>query len=696
MARKLLMRQISNCNDAGFTRWKGFLVMQGAPIALVRFMSRSLSIQSRLMLALIALAAGVAATLLLGAWLQSRAKDAARIEVAAQRIISTFDQIMAAELLRMETVARSLAMQPGMAPAIRARDAAAMTAVMAPTHAALAAERLLDVASVVVAPSMLVARSTTPLSAPEDIASRRPDVTTAIREARVISGAAVGATVGLAFTAVAPVMDGEGAQRRAVGAVSTFAALDATLVERIRNTTRADILIHAERDGRMARLAGTSPESMLGEALLRAGLNAATPVVAVERGGRSLSVLAHPLRDFSGRPIAVAEIIIDQTQAAAQARRDQWILLAIAAASLVIAILISVLLAAGIARPIQALIGRTEALAAGDADAAVPGTTRGDEMGAMARSVEVLRQTAQRLRAMEAEQRAGQARASEERRQMRDSVAQRFESKLGGIASSLTRASGGLTDAADGMASAVEDTRRQSGVARDAGGNASRNASSAAAATEELAASIAEIARQMAQSSAMSRRAREEAQNTTRQVEALNQAAGQIGDVVRLITDIAGQTNLLALNATIEAARAGEAGKGFAVVASEVKTLASQTAGATDEISRKIAEMRAAAEGNAAAVAQIGSTITALDEIAASIAAAVEQQRAATAEIARGVTLAAQDTETAAGAIRTVEGRAESAGAVALQVRAASAEISTQAAGLRDEMERFVAELRAA
>ncbi len=659
-------------------------------------MSKNLSIPSRLVLAMMLLASGLAAALLAATWWQNRAKDAARVELSAQRITATLTQIISLEQQRLGTLAHSLAVHPALRPALRARDGGAVFDAFAPTHAALAPAGMLDNIAAALAPATLISRSNSRMTGTEEIGGRRPDVATAANEMRPVAGLIFGPTVGLSAAAVVPVIDGEGGQRRAIGTVFAHGSLNGAMLDRIRDAIRADIVLYVERDGTMTRVSGTLPQGVLDQAGLRAGLSGATAPRLLEQGGRSLAVLAYPLRDFSGRAIAVAELVIDQTGPIAQLRRDQWVLLAMIAGCLVIAGLISLLLARGIARPIQALVGRTQALARGDADAPVPGAGRGDEIGAMAGAVEVLRENTLRMRALEAEQQAIQARASVERREMRDAVAQRFEAKLGGIATSLAQASGGLTQSADGMASAVQDTRRESGVARGAGADASRNAASAAAATEELAASIAEIARQMGQSAAMSRRARDEAEATTRQVDALNQAAGQIGDVVRLITDIAGQTNLLALNATIEAARAGDAGKGFAVVASEVKTLASQTAGATEEISRKIAEMSAAAEGNAKAVAQIGITIAGLDEIAATIAAAVEQQRAATAEIARGVTLAARDTETASAAIGTVESRAESAGAVAGRVRDASTEIASQAAGLRTEMERFVAELRAA
>ena len=217
-----------------------------------------------------------------------------------------------------------------------------------------------------------------------------------------------------------------------------------------------------------------------------------------------------------------------------------------------------------------------------------------------------------------------------------------------------------------------------------------------AAATEELSASVGEIGRQVSESNRIAGAAVVQAEATDERIGKLSRAAQRIGDVVKLITAIAEQTNLLALNATIEAARAGEAGRGFAVVASEVKSLASQTAKATDEISSHIAGMQQATEDSVTAIKAIGSTITQVSNIASSIASAVEEQGAATAEIARSVQLVAHGTREAAGNIVQVNRGATETGAASGQVLSSAKSLSAESTRLRDELDRFMASIRAA
>ncbi|MDB5411839.1 MAG: methyl-accepting chemotaxis sensory transducer [Rubritepida sp.] len=654
-------------------------------------MHRLRSIQSRLVLAFMILAGGVAAALLALAWTQQRAQQHAAMGQVTDRLRATTQEIFKLELIRLETLGRAVAADPRLIEATRRADRNAMPALVGPAHGNLVSERLISLIGIATPPALLQYRSLNNLATTEDISRRRPDAVMAAETGRVMNGLA-SARDGLSAASVVPIMEAG----RAVGVVLAQAIVGPDLLGRISAAIRADILIHAPQNGQYARIGGTRAAGLLNPETLETALTGSTTSRLFESEGRSYAVTTLPLADHTGQPVAVAELVLDQTEVVAQAHRNDLILLGAIAAAFLVSALCSFFLARGLARPIHALIRRTETLAQGEADEAIPGMARRDEIGAMARGLEILRSNTLRLRAMEADQRASLAAAATERRQMRETLSRSFEESIGGIAASLAHSAAGLTDAADSMTDAVQDTQRESGIARDAGDDASRNASSAAAATEELAASISEIARQMAQSTMVTRRAIEEANGTKRQVEALNVAATRIGDVVRLIADIAGQTNLLALNATIEAARAGDAGKGFAVVASEVKQLAAQTATATQEIGQKIEEIRIAAEGNANAVGRIGKTIAQLDEIAASIAAAVEQQGAATAEIARSVTSAAGGSAAVSEAITAVERRAEGAGAAADTVRGASADIATQSSGLRTELERFVAQLRAA
>ncbi len=360
------------------------------------------------------------------------------------------------------------------------------------------------------------------------------------------------------------------------------------------------------------------------------------------------------------------------------------------------ALLLSVMVSrAGISRPIARTTDVMSRLATGDTAVAIPGLERGDEIGGMARAMEVFKQNAidrDRMMAAEEEDR----RVKEQRSREVERLVQSFDQSVSGILRTVASAATELEATAQSMLTTADQTKGQAANTAAAAEQASVNVQTVAAATNQLTASITEIGGQVSRSTNIASVAVNEAQQTNERVQGLVAQAQRIGDVVKLITDIASQTNLLALNATIEAARAGEAGKGFAVVASEVKNLANQTAKATDEIASQIASMQEATSGAAAAINGIGDTIGTINEIATIIASAIEEQGSATGEIARNVQEAARGTHLVTTNITEVSDGAAQTGSAATQVRGAAGELSRQSENLRAEVERFLAGIRAA
>ncbi|WP_083909505.1 methyl-accepting chemotaxis protein [Rhodopseudomonas sp. B29] len=358
---------------------------------------------------------------------------------------------------------------------------------------------------------------------------------------------------------------------------------------------------------------------------------------------------------------------------------------------------LAVLLGRGISRPMQTMCAAMRRLAGGDFEVVLPGLGRRDEIGEMAAAVEAFKVEAARKAAQDAEAREQGAAASREaRRAELIGIADEFESAVGAIVAHVSEAAEQLARAADSLTSTAESTQTLSGAAAEASRQASANVQSVATATEELSASVGEIGRQVGQSSSIAAGAVEQAHQTDGRIGKLTQAADQIGAVVQLINAIAEQTNLLALNATIEAARAGDAGRGFAVVAAEVKSLATQTAKATEDISTQVAEMQQATRDSVAAIKSIGDTITEISTISASIASAVAQQGAATREIAGSVQSVAHGTEQVAGNILAVNRGAADTGTASEQVLQSARSLSSESARLRSELDRFMANIRAA
>jgi methyl-accepting chemotaxis protein len=358
---------------------------------------------------------------------------------------------------------------------------------------------------------------------------------------------------------------------------------------------------------------------------------------------------------------------------------------------------LAVLLGKGISRPMIAMCKAMRELAGGNFDVVLPGLGRKDELGEMASAVEEFKMQAIAKAERDAAEHDEQNKASAAaRRAELIRFADDFEQAVGSIVANVSASAVQLEAAAGTLTRTAESTQSLSSQAAGASEEASSNMQSVASATEELSASVDEIGRQVQESNRIAEAAVLQAEQTDGRIGKLSRAAQEIGDVVKLITAIAEQTNLLALNATIEAARAGEAGRGFAVVASEVKSLASQTAKATDEISSHIAGMQGATQESVAAIKEIGGTIAQISTIASTIASAVEEQSSATQEIARSVQTVAQGTHEAAANILEVNRGAAETGSASGNVLDSARTLSTESTRLREELDRFMANIRAA
>ena len=368
--------------------------------------------------------------------------------------------------------------------------------------------------------------------------------------------------------------------------------------------------------------------------------------------------------------------------------------LAIAFAAFV-ALLAGFWLTRSVAKPIRGMTTAMGRLADGDMAASIPAIGRRDEVGQMAQAVQVFKDSMIEAERLSAERAAAQETQIARTKRI-DGLTSAFDAAVKEVLQGVSNAAEEMNATAQSMSSIAEETRGRATSASSASTQTSSNVQTVASAAEQLSGSISEISRQVQQSAKSSREAVGQATETQETVHRLARSAERIGEVVNLISDIAEQTNLLALNATIEAARAGEAGKGFAVVASEVKSLATQTTKATEEIGQQIAEIQGATGGAVEAIEVIAKTVEELSGIAGSISAAVEEQTAATDEIARNVQEAASGTGEVTRTLADVNGSADETSQVAGQVLSAVEELGRQTDGLRSEVDSFLESVKAA
>jgi len=412
--------------------------------------------------------------------------------------------------------------------------------------------------------------------------------------------------------------------------------------------------------------------------------------------GRAFMTAYFPIANPSGKVIGVLYVGIPTAQFEAMlGRAIQTMAIAAVFAALVV-LLLTMLIVRRVTGPLSSVTASLTAIANGKNDIEIDCHDRADEIGEIARTVAVFKSNSQERQRLREQQATATAAAAEQRKAELRSFVDEFQASVGGMIDRVQTSASDFERVARQLTETARTTAALSGQSADASETASEHVRAAASASDELSSSISEIARRVEQSNGIAAEAVQQAAATDARITELSEAGNRIGDVVKLITSIAEQTNLLALNATIEAARAGDAGRGFAVVAQEVKSLAGQTAKATEEISSHIGNMQVATAESVEAIKAIGETIERISEIATAISAAVEQQHAATQNIATSVRAAAGGTADVAVNTRSAAQGAGKTGETSNALFASAQALSGESHRLKAEVEKFVDGVRAA